>query len=79
MGREIRIGLLLAAASCLMAVMVDWVVEELTSEAPQLSAEAPQASSQAPQASETERASVGVPQQDTGGARDATEVSYGQG
>jgi len=82
MGREIRIGLLLAAASCLMAVMMDWVVEELTSEAPQLSAEAPQASSQAPQAApatETERASVGVPQQDTGGARDATEVSYGQG
>jgi hypothetical protein len=85
MGREIRIGLLLAAASCLMAVMVDWVVEELTSQAPQFTAEAPQASSQAPQApqapqaSETERASVGVPQQDTGGARDATEVSYGQG
>jgi hypothetical protein len=29
MGREFRIGLLLAATACLAAVMVDWVVEEL--------------------------------------------------
>jgi hypothetical protein len=35
---EIRIGLLLTAAACLLAVAVDWVVEELTSEAPQASA-----------------------------------------
>ena len=32
MGKEARIGLLLGAAACLMAVMVDWVVEELTSD-----------------------------------------------
>jgi hypothetical protein len=29
MGREARIGLLLGASACLLAVMVDWVVEEL--------------------------------------------------
>lgn len=29
MGREARIGLLLGATACLLAVMVDWVVEEL--------------------------------------------------
>ena len=32
MGKEARIGLLLGASACLLAVMVDWVVEELTSE-----------------------------------------------
>jgi hypothetical protein len=30
MGREARLGLLLGASACLLAVMVDWVVEELT-------------------------------------------------
>ena len=29
MGTEARIGLLLGAAACLLAVMVDWIVEEL--------------------------------------------------
>jgi hypothetical protein len=29
MGKEARIGLLLAASSCLLAVMIDWVVAEL--------------------------------------------------
>lgn len=29
MGKEARVGLLLGAAACLMAVLVDWVVEEL--------------------------------------------------
>jgi hypothetical protein len=29
MGKKPRIGLLLAATSCLLAVLVDWVVEEL--------------------------------------------------
>lgn len=29
MGKEARIGLLLGAAACLLAVMVDYVVEEL--------------------------------------------------
>jgi len=30
MGNEARIGLLLGASACLLAVMVDWVVEELS-------------------------------------------------
>ncbi len=30
MGREARLGLLRGASACLLAVMVDWVVEELT-------------------------------------------------
>jgi hypothetical protein len=29
MGKEARIALLLAASCCLLAVMVDWVIEEL--------------------------------------------------
>jgi hypothetical protein len=29
MGKQPRIALLLAATSCLLAVMVDWIVEEL--------------------------------------------------
>jgi hypothetical protein len=29
MGKHARIGLLLGASACLLAVMVDWVVEEL--------------------------------------------------
>jgi hypothetical protein len=32
MGKEARLGLLLGAAACLLAVMVDWIVEELNSE-----------------------------------------------
>lgn len=30
MGTEARVGLLLGATACLLAVMVDWVVEELS-------------------------------------------------
>jgi hypothetical protein len=29
MGKYARIGLLLGASGCLLAVMVDWVIEEL--------------------------------------------------
>jgi len=32
MGREARVGLLLGASACLLAVMVDWVIEELNRE-----------------------------------------------
>ena len=31
MGKEARVGLLLGASACLLAVMVDWVIEELNS------------------------------------------------
>jgi hypothetical protein len=29
MGKEARIGLLLGASACLLAVMIDWTIEEL--------------------------------------------------
>lgn len=29
MGKEARLGLLLGASACLLAVMVNWVIEEL--------------------------------------------------
>jgi hypothetical protein len=32
MGKQARIGLLLGAAACLTAVMIDWVIEELNSD-----------------------------------------------
>lgn len=32
MGTEARIALILGAAACLLAVMVDWVIEELTTQ-----------------------------------------------
>jgi hypothetical protein len=66
MRREIRIGLLLAATSCLLAVLVDWVVEELISEAPQAGADTPQAE-------------VGAPPEDAEGAQATAEGSDEQG
>ncbi len=33
MGKEARIGLLLGASACLLAVMVDWVIEDLNRQA----------------------------------------------
>jgi len=29
MGKEARVGLLLGATACLLAIMVDWIVEDL--------------------------------------------------
>ena len=39
MGKEARIGLLLGASACLLAVMVDWVVEELAARKSQFPAQ----------------------------------------
>ena len=36
MGKEARVGLLLGAAACLLAVLVDWVVVELNTAEQQL-------------------------------------------
>jgi hypothetical protein len=33
MGKEARVALLLAGSACLLAVMVEWVIGELNSEA----------------------------------------------
>ncbi len=30
MGTQARVGLLLGATACLLAVMIDWVIEELS-------------------------------------------------
>lgn len=76
MGRKVRIGLLLTAAACLVAVLVDWAVMELNSEATQAGIEAEQAGIEAEQASveaeqaivEAEQASFEEEQEDTGRA-----------
>ncbi len=36
MGKEARVGLLLGAAACLLAVLVDWVLVELNTAEQQL-------------------------------------------
>jgi hypothetical protein len=74
MGREIRIALMLTAAACLVAVLVDWVVKELNGEATQAGIEAQQASTAVPQADEAEQVSVEAAQEDTEKAQDATAV-----
>ena len=73
MRREIRIGLTLTAAACLVAVLVDWAVKELNSEATQAGVEAEQTSVEA------EQTSVEAEQEDTGRAQDATAESHDQG
>jgi hypothetical protein len=77
-GREIRVGLMLVAAACLVAVLVDWVVEELNSEATQAGLEAQQASPAVPQAGEVEQVSVEAAQEETGRAEDATAELHDQ-
>jgi hypothetical protein len=77
-GREIRVGLMLAVAACLVAVLVDWAVEELSSEATQAGIEAQQASPAVPQAGEAEQVSVEAAHEETGRAQDATAESHDQ-
>jgi hypothetical protein len=77
MGREIRIGLILTAAACLVAVLVDWVVKELNSEAAQAGLETQQASAAGPRTGEAEQVSVEAAQEATGRAEDATPESQG--
>jgi hypothetical protein len=53
MGKHARIGLLLGASACLLAVMVDWVIEELRAhEQAELSVEDYEARPATPAASE---------------------------
>jgi hypothetical protein len=77
-GREIRVGLMLVAAACLVAVLVDWVVEELNSEATQAGIEAPQASPAVPQAGEAEQVSVEAAEEEPGRVQDATAEPHDQ-
>ncbi len=78
MGREIRIGLILAAAACLVAVLVDWAVEELNSEATQPGIEAQQVSAAVPEAGEAEQVIVEAAQEESGRAQDETAESHNQ-
>ena len=72
MGREIRIGLMLTAAACLVAVLVDWAVQELNSEEQQTGAAVPPAA-------EAGEVSVEAAQEDAGRAQDVTAESHDQG
>jgi hypothetical protein len=78
MGREIRVALILSAAACLLAVLVDWAVEELNGDSPQPGTEAP-ASAEVPRADEATQASAEAAQEDTERAQDATPESHDQG
>jgi hypothetical protein len=87
MGREIRVALILTAAACLVAVLVDWVVQELNGEA-QAGLEMTQAGAAVPQAAEAEQVSVEAAQEDpvsvetaqedAGSVQDAAEESHDQ-
>jgi negative regulator of sigma E activity len=79
MGREIRIGLMLTAAACLVAVLVDWAVQELNSEATRAGIEEQQASAAVPPAGEAGEVSVEAAQEDAGTAQDVTAESHDQG
>lgn len=69
MGRNIRAGLLLGAAACLLAVMADWVVAELASQEPQAAIEPAQAAASPPEPSVAEgQAAAGQAQPGTLGS-----------
>jgi hypothetical protein len=79
MGREIRIGLMLTAAACLVAVLVDWAVQELNSEATRADIEEQQASTAVSPAGEAGEVSVEAAQEAAGRAQDVTAESHDQG
>ena len=78
MGREIRVALILSAAACMLAVLVDWAVEELNGDSPQPDTEA-QGGAEVPRADEATQARAEAAQEDTEGAQDATPESHDQG
>jgi hypothetical protein len=78
MGREIRIGLMLTAAACLVAVLVDWAVQELTSESTQAGPEAQRAGAAVPQEDEAEQVGIESAQEDAGQAQGAIAESHDQ-
>ena len=78
MGREIRVALILSAAACLLAVLVDWAVEELNGDSPQPDTQA-QAGAEVPPADEATQASAEAAQEDTDRAQDVTPEPQDQG
>jgi hypothetical protein len=77
MGREARVALILTAAGCLLAVMVDWAVQELNGEPAQPSGAAVSNPGEASQ--ESVEAAQENTAQDAAEAQDATAESYDQG
>ena len=83
MGREARVALILFAAACLAAVLVDWAVAELNGETTQPGIAAQRADAAASDAGETNQVSVKAAQEDaghedTGEAQDATAELHDQ-
>ena len=77
MGREARVALILTAAGCLVAVLVEWAVQELNGDGtqPDVAAQpADAAVSDAREASQVraEAPQVDAAQEDAGEAQDAT-------
>jgi hypothetical protein len=84
MGREARVALILTATGCLLAVLVDWAVQELNGGAMQPDVAAQPADAAVSDASEASQASVEAAQEDTaqedaGEAQDATAEAHDQG
>jgi hypothetical protein len=84
MGREARVALILTAAGCLLAVLVDWAVQELNDDATQPDVAAQPADAAVSDASKVSQASVEPAQEDTAQedaaeAQDATAESHDQG
>lgn len=65
MGREARVALILTAAGCLLAVLVDWAVQELNGEATQLDVAAQPADAAVSDAGGASQVSVEAAQEDT--------------
>lgn len=83
MGREARVALILTAAGCLLAVLVDWAVQELNGEAMQPDVAAQPADAAVSEAGEASQATVeaaqeDTAQEDTAEAQDATTESHDQ-
>jgi hypothetical protein len=83
MGREARVALILTAAGCLLAVMVDWAVQELNGEPAQPDVAAQPSGAAVSNPGEASQASVEAAQEDTAQedaaeAQDATAESHDQ-
>jgi hypothetical protein len=83
MGREARVALILTAAGCLVAVLVEWAVQELNGDGTQPDVAAQPANAAVSDAREASQVRVEAPQEgaaqdDAGEAEDATAESHGQ-
>jgi hypothetical protein len=84
MGREARVALILTATGCLLAVLVDWAVQELNGEATRPDVAAQPADAAVSDPGEASQASVEAAREDTAQedaaeSQDATAESDDQG